>query len=266
VLALALGGGASRGFAHVGVIGALLAGGYDGEALRRIADEMTEQELRDIVFPDRGFVSGKRVREFIDRHLDHRSIEDLPRRFAAVATDLRSGEAIAFNHGDLGIAVQASSSIPGVFQPVRIGGREYVDGGLASPVPVGTARRMGADVVVAVDVGRRPEYATVLSTDFAVVMQAIAIMERHVGQEERAQADVLIAPDLSHIGALDFAHRDLAIEAGARAARAALPAIRAAIERARARYSATSIRSRPERLAWYSAPSARASSCSSDSP
>lgn len=254
VLALVLGGGASRGFAHVGVIeeleragynprivvgtsagsfvGALYAGGYDGKALRRIAEQMTEEELRDVIVPDRGFLSGVRLRRFIDRRLEHREIEQLPRRFAAVATDLRTGDAVAFDHGDPGTAVQASSAIPGVFQPVRIRGRDYVDGGLASPVPVRTARLMGADVVVAVDVGRRPEYAGALDSEVAVIMQAVSIMERYVGQDERRQADVLIVPDVSRIGTLDFAHRDLAIEAGARAARAALPAIRQAIARA----------------------------------
>jgi NTE family protein len=253
-LALVLGGGASRGFAHVGVIeeleragynprivvgtsagsfvGALYAGGYDGKALRRIADKMTEEELRVVIVPDRGFLSGVRLRRFIDRHLRGRTIEQLPRRFAAVATDLRTGAAVAFNHGDPGIAVQASSAIPGVFQPVRIGGRDYVDGGLASPVPVRTARLMGADVVVAIDVSRRPEYAGALDSEAAVIMQAVAIMEHYVGRDERRRADVLIVPDVSRIGTLDFAHRDLAIQAGARAARAALPAIRQAIERA----------------------------------
>ena len=254
VLALVLGGGASRGFAHVGAInelersgfvprivvgtsagsfvGALYAGGYNGLALQYIALGMQEDDLRDVIVPDRGFVKGERLQDFVNRYLENRSIEALPRRFAAVATDLENGEPVAFNHGNTGMAVRASSSIPGVFQPVRIRSRDYVDGGLVSPVPVRVARAMGADVVVAVDVARRPEDASALDSTVEIILQAVSIMGRYVGDDERAEADVLIKPDISEIGALDFEKRRLAMEAGERAARAALPAIRAALDRA----------------------------------
>ena len=158
MLGLVLSGGASRGFAHVGVIkaleqagysprvvagtsagafvGALYAAGYAEGALEDIATSLAESDVREFVFPDRGFVRGERLQDFINRHLDDRPIEALPRRFAAVATDLLTGNAVAFNRGNTGMAVRASSSIPGVFQPVRIRGRDYVGGGLVSPVPV----------------------------------------------------------------------------------------------------------------------------------
>ena len=253
VLALVLGGGASRGFAHVGAIreleragispqivvgtsagsfvGALYAGGYSGGALQYIAAGMEEDDLRDVVFLDRGFVKGERLQDFVNRYLGNRAIEPLPRRFAAVATDLLTGDAIAFNHGNTGMAVRASSSIPGIFQPVRVGKRDYVDGGLVSPLPVRVARDMGADVVVAVDVARRPESATVLETTAEVIVQSVAIMGRYVGQDERAEADVLIQPEVAAIGDFEFDKRSLAFESGARAARAALPLIRAAVAR-----------------------------------
>lgn len=256
VLALVLGGGAARGFAHIGAIrelernglvasvvvgtsagsfvGALFAGGYSGEALQYIANGMSEDDLRDVIIPDRGFVKGARMQDFVNRYLDNRSIEDLPRRFAAVATDLESGDAIAFNRGNTGMAVRASSSIPGVFQPVLIGTREYVDGGLVSPVPVRIARQMGADVVVAVDVARRPQHVAMLDSTVEIIIQSIAIMGRYLGEAERAEADVLVAPDVNGIGAFDFDKGLLAIEAGALAMREAMPALRAAIARAAA--------------------------------
>jgi len=254
VIALVLGGGASRGFAHVGAIeelerngilpsvvvgtsagsfvGALYAGGYSGGALQYIADGMSEDELRDLVLPNRGFVRGERLQDFVNRYLDDRSIEALPRRFAAVATDLRTGDAVAFNRGNTGMAVRASSSIPGVFQPVRIRGRDYVDGGLVSPVPVRTARNMGADIVIAVDVARHPEHAAKLDTIAEILVQSLAIMGRYVGQDERAEADVLIEPEVNEIGTFDFERRRMAMQAGGQATRGAIPAIRAAIAKA----------------------------------
>lgn len=254
VLALVLGGGAARGFAHVGAIielerngiapqivvgtsagsfvGALYAGGYSGGALQYIAFGMTEDDLRDVIIPDRGFVKGERLQDFVNRYLDNRAIEVLPRRFAAVATNLQTGDPVAFNHGNTGMAVRASSSIPGVFQPVRVSENEYVDGGLASPVPVRIARAMGADIVVAVDVALRPQHAIALESTVDIIVQSITIMGRYIGEAERAEADVLIEPEVNEIGTWNFDKRRPAIEAGERAASAALPAIRAAFARA----------------------------------
>lgn len=240
VVALVLGGGGSRGFAHVGAIktleahgiipdvvvgtsagsfvGALYAGGYNGQALESIAFGLNEQDLRDVVFPDRGFVRGERLQDFVNRYLANRSIEDLDRRFAAVATELHSGELTAFNRGNTGMAVRASSSIPGIFQPVQINGREYVDGGLVSPVPVKVARAMGADVVIAVDVSRKPEDSLELADTADILLQSIYIMGNTVSVYEILEADVVIRPPVSEVGTLDFAKKTRAMEAGARAA------------------------------------------------
>lgn len=248
VVALVLGGGASRGFAHVGVIkvleqagivpdlvvgtsagsfvGALYAGNIDSVSLQAIAIEISQEELRDTVFPDRGFVRGELLQDFINTRLDNRSIEQLNKRFAAVATDLASGEPVAFNRGNTGMAVRASSAIPLVFQPVQINGREYVDGGLVSPVPVRLARKMGADILIAVDVSRKPGQHNGLKSMTDVLRQTVSILTKSVGANEIGEADVVIRPAVNEISGLDFGRKMEAIQLGEQAAREALPQIR----------------------------------------
>ncbi|MBA3034662.1 MAG: patatin-like phospholipase family protein [Gammaproteobacteria bacterium] len=241
VIALALGGGAARGFAHIGVIkelaasgihpdivvgtsvgsfvGALYAGGYDAPALEKLASEMKEEELRDLIFPDRGFVKGERLQDFVNQKLGNRSIEDLPIRFAAVATDLGDGSMAVFTRGNTGMAVRASSSIPGVFQPVRINGREYIDGGLVSPVPVNVARALGADLVIAVDIANRPAENGQLATTAGIVGQSLDIMMNHLAHQELELSDIKISPDTRDLISTDFTTRLDAIDEGILAAR-----------------------------------------------
>lgn len=257
VVALVLGGGASRGFAHVGVIkalekqgikpdivvgtsagsfvGALYAGGYDAMALEVIALGLEQAQLRDVTFPDRGFVKGELVQDFINQYLDNRSIESLPKRYAAVATDLQSGAMMVFNRGNTGMAVRASSSIPGIFQPVNIAGREYVDGGVLSPVPVRVARKMKPDIIIAVDVSRKPDSTVEIRDTLDVLAQTISIMGKESSQAEMREADVVIRPDVSEIGMADFAARKLAIEMGEKAAEENLPRILALLKDKRQR-------------------------------
>jgi len=252
VIALVLGGGASRGFAHVGVIkvleqhgikpdvivgtsagsfvGALYAGGYTALALESIALGMEQAHLRDVTLPDRGFVKGELLQDFINQYLGNRSIESLPIRFAAVATDLQSGEFMVFNHGNTGMAVRASSAIPGIFQPVRIGGRDYVDGSLLSPVPVHVAQKMKPDIIIAVDVSRDPESLVEIKDTFDVLAQTIAIMGRASSQTEVRGADIVIKPDMSEVGTIDFAAKQHAIEMGEKAAQGNMPKISALLK------------------------------------
>src|SRR5574340_427449 len=255
-VALALGGGAARGFAHIGVIkaleaqgivpeivvgtsagsvvGVLYAGGYSGFELQKIAFQLDESSVGDLVLPDRGFIKGEQLQNFINKALQNRPIEKLGRRFAAVATDLQSGEMVAFQRGNAGVAVRASSSVPGVFQPVAINGREYVDGGLTSPIPVKVARSLGADVVIAVDISSRPKNARV-NDSVDVMLQTFSIMGQTIGQYELAGADVVIRPNTGAMGSTDFEQKHQAIMEGEKAALAALPLIRSAIQRAAAR-------------------------------
>lgn len=246
-VALVLGGGAARGFAHVGVIraleangirpdfvvgtsagslvGALYAAGYGGLDLQRIALTMDESSLGDWTLPDRGVFKGEYLQTFVNQAVQNRPLERLNIPLGVVATDLRSGEAVVFRQGNAGMAVRASSSVPGVFQPVTIAGREYVDGGLVSPVPVQAARQMGADVVIAVDISNRPEYGSVKDT-VGVLLQTFAIMGRGLVRHEAASADIVLRPDIGTIRSTDFESRQRAIFEGERAVLRALGAIR----------------------------------------
>lgn len=246
-IGLALGGGAARGFAHIGVIktleshginpqivvgtsagavvGALYAGGYGGFDLQKIAFQLDSASVGDWTMPDRGFIKGELLQNFINTSVQNRPIERLNKTFAAVATDLGNGDQAVFRQGNTGMAVRASSSVPGVFQPVSINGREYVDGGLTSPVPVKAARGLGANIVIAVDISSKPKYGKVGDTK-EILLQTFSIMGQSISQYELAQADVVIRPDMGKNGSADFEQKHRAIMEGERAALAALPLIR----------------------------------------
>lgn len=254
-IALALGGGAARGFAHVGVIkaleaqgivpdlivgtsagavvGALYAGGGSGFDLQKIALEMDEGQIGDWSLPDRGVFKGEALQSFVNRAVGNRPIEKLARPFAAVATDLKSGEAIVFRNGNAGMAVRASAAVPGVFQPVRINGRDYVDGGLVSPIPARIARGLGATFVIAVDISAKPADAKVGST-FEVLLQTFAIMGQSLSRHQLDEADIVIRPLTAELHATDFAARHRAVLEGEKAATAAMAELKAKLAQARA--------------------------------
>jgi NTE family protein len=247
-LALALGGGAARGFAHVGVIkaleaqgivpdlivgtsagavvGALYASGYSGFDLQKIALQLDEGAVTDWSLPDRGVLKGEALANTINRIVNSRPIEKFAKPFAAVATDLRNGDAVIFKSGNAGIAVQASSSVPGVFRPVAIAGRDYVDGGLVAPVPVRIAKGLGAEVVIAVDISAKPVWGKTDST-IDVLLQTFAIMGQSISKFELAEADIVLRPQTPEIKATDFQGKHLAILEGEKAVAANLTAIKA---------------------------------------
>ena len=252
VIAFVLGGGGARGFAHAGALrvldeagiradmvvgtsagslaGALYAGGIRGDALVDTALAVQRQQLVDFVFPNRGFIEGDKLQSYIDGALRGRLIEELDLPFVAVATELRTGRLVAFNRGDVGMAVRASCSVPAVFQPTPIDGREYVDGGLVSPVPVRVARSLGANLIIAVDVSRQPTEQGDLGSTAAMLNHAFVVMEHALAQEETKLADIVIRPDLNGVPATDLAARGRAIAAGEEAARVVLPQIRRLID------------------------------------
>jgi len=246
-IALALGGGAARGFAHIGVIkaleshgivpdmvigtssgslvGALYASGYGGFDLQRTALQLDDTIIADWSLPDRGFIKGEALQNFVNQAVQNRPMEKLNKPFAVVATDLQSGEPVVFRTGNTGMAVRASSSVPGVFQPVTISGREYVDGGLVSPVPVRAARAMGADLVIAVYISNNPRLGkTKDSVD--VMLQTFAIMGQSIASYELSEADIVIRPDIGRIRSTAFEDRHLAIIEGEKAGLAAIAAIK----------------------------------------
>ena len=246
-IGLALGGGAARGFAHIGVIqvleesglrpdlvvgtsagslvAALYASGKSGAELGALADSMDESAVTDWAFPGRGVIRGEALARYVRDHTGGRSIEQMRMPLGIVATDLDSGEAILFQRGDPGVAVRASSAVPAVFQPVRIGLREYVDGGLVAPVPVRFARQMGAELVIAVDISAPPE-GSATGDPMRMLLQTFAIMGRSINHYELHDADVVVRPRLAGVAGTDFSARKRSIQAGREAALAQLAGLR----------------------------------------
>lgn len=248
-LGLALGGGAARGFAHVGVIqileesgikpdlvvgtsagsvvAAFYASGKTGAQLQQVADSMEEAAFTDWTLPifSRGVLRGEALGRYVSAQVGGRTIESLPMPLGIVATDLNSGEGVLFQRGDVGTAVRASSSVPSVFQPVKISGHEYVDGGLVSPVPVRYAKQMGADVVLAVDISSAPE-GNAADGSLQILLQTFAIMSKSINSFELRGADVVVRPALNGVKSGDFGARQRSINAGRAAMQQALPQLR----------------------------------------
>ena len=251
-IGLALGGGAARGFAHVGVIqvleeaglhpqlvtgtsagslvAALYASGKNSHDLRRVAETMEEAEITDWMMPilNRGALRGEALARYVNTQVAGKSIEQMKIPLGIVATDLRTGEAVTFRRGNTGSAVRASSAVPAVFQPVRIGEREYVDGGLVSPVPVKQAREMGANFVIAVDISSDPEGNPAGDT-FQILMQTFAIMGKSINTLALREAEFVVRPPLSGVKSADFGARRRSIEAGRSVMLAMLPQLKSRI-------------------------------------
>ena len=246
-IALALGGGAARGFAHIGVIqvleengirpdlvvgtsagslvAALYASGKSGTELGTLAGDMDETALTDWSFPGRGLLRGEAIARFVRENTGGRSIEQMRLPLGIVATDLDNGAPILFQRGDPGVAVRASSAVPAVFQPVKIGTREYVDGGLVSPVPVRFAHQMGGELVIAVDITAVPD-GNATTDPFRMLLQTFAIMGRSINNFELREADVVVRPKLAGVSSADFSARKRSIQAGRDAMLAALAELR----------------------------------------
>lgn len=207
------------------VVAAMYAAGKTGTQLGALASTMEESSITDWAFPGRGLIRGEALARYVRTQTAGRSIEQMSLPLGIVATDLDSGEPILFRRGDPGTAVRASSAVPAVFQPVRIGQREYVDGGLVAPVPVRFARQMGADLVIAVDISARPEGAAT-GDAMRMLLQTFAIMGRSISEYELREADLVVRPQLPGVTSIDFAARTRAIQAGREAAMAALPRLR----------------------------------------
>ena len=234
-IGLALGGGAARGFAHIGVIqvleeagirpdlvvgtsagslvAALYASGHTGQQLGVLADSMDEAAITDWSFPLRGLLRGGALAKYVRDQTGGRPMEQFPLPLGVVATDLDSGQGVLFQRGDPGTAVRASSAVPAVFQPVKIGEREFVDGGLVAPVPVHYARQMGAELVIAVDISAPPE-GNPTGDAFRMLLQTFSIMGRSINNFELKEADVVLRPRLTGISSADFAARKRSIAAG----------------------------------------------------
>lgn len=254
VLALVLGAGAARGFAHIGVIkaleaqgispnlvvgssagsviAALYASGLSGNDLNRIALNWDEAAIADWSLPFAGrfggLIKGDALQAMVNREVKNRPIEQMRMPLGIVASDLQSGNGVLFQRGDTGMAVRASCSIPGIFQPTTIQGREYVDGGLVAPVPVQYAKQMGATLVIAVSISSEPGQQNASGT-LGVLQQTIAIMQQRINGYELQAADIAITPKLQQMGGADFRARSAAILAGEIATQERMAEIKAAI-------------------------------------
>ena len=239
VLGLVLGAGAARGFAHIGVIkaleaqgirpnlvvgssagsviAALLASGATGNDLNRLALNLDEATIADwgLPFAGRfgGLIKGEALQAMVNREVRNKMIEQMNLPLGIVATELQTGKGVLFRSGNTGLAVRASCSVPGVFQPATINGKEYVDGGLVAPVPVSYARQMGATVVIAVNISSEPLHQDASGT-FGVLQQTISIMQNSINQYELKSADIAIQPQLKQMSGSDFKSRNAAILAG----------------------------------------------------
>jgi NTE family protein len=255
-LGLALGGGAARGFAHVGVIqvleqngirpdlvvgtsagslvAALYASGKSGAELERAALAMDEATLTDWTLPlqGRGMLRGEALARYVRQAVDGKLIEQMALPLGILATNLGNGQGTLFRRGDAALAVRASSAVPGVFTPVSIAGQDYVDGGLVAPVPVSQARAMGAEVVLAVDISSDPE-GNDASGLLQVMLQTTAIMGQTINRHELKGADLVLRPALSGVGGADFSNRQRSIAAGRAAMQAALPRLRVELAKLR---------------------------------
>ena len=250
-IALVLGSGAARGFAHIGVIkmlesqgirpnivvgtsagsviAALYASGYSGLDLNRIGLNLDEAAIADWAYPFAGrfggLIKGDALQSMVNREVQNKAIEQMSIPLGIVATELHTGKGVLFQRGDTGLAVRASCSVPGVFQPAMIQGKEYVDGGLVAPVPVRYAQEMGANFIIAVNISSDTNTFNSSGT-LGLLQQTINIMQQSINQYEIVKADVLITPQLKQMGSADFRSRNAAILAGEQAAQEKIAEIR----------------------------------------
>ena len=253
-IAVVLGAGAAKGFAHIGVlkvlesqkvpinmivgtssgsfVGSLYAFGFDAYTVQKIGMALNKSDVAELTVPDNGFVKGDKIRDFINMQLRNTVMEKLRIPFYAVATNLRNGEPTIFATGNTGMAVQASCAVPGIFQPASFAGTSYVDGGVVDPLAVDVARHYGADVVIAVDITSAIGNAIPVGA-MDTIMKSIEIMYNKISQIPISKADVVIKPKVGFVGAADFDHRNEAIMEGEKAAWAAMPQINAILARLR---------------------------------
>jgi NTE family protein len=251
-IALVLGAGASKGFAHIGVIkvlesnkipihmivgtsagsfvGSIYAYGYNAYDLQKLSLGIEKSDVADFTLPDNGFIKGEKLEEYVNRIVRKTTIEKLKIPFYAVATDIQTGKETVFATGNTGTAVRASCSIPGIFRPVIISGKMFVDGGVVSPVAVEAAKSLGADIVIAVDIsgdiGAIQPQGTI-----DTILQSINIMYSKLAATQMLRADVVIKPKVGYISSSDFSKRHEAVIEGEKAAVEALPKIQEIINK-----------------------------------
>jgi NTE family protein len=252
-IAVVLGGGGSKGFAHIGVlkvleaqnipihmivgtsagslVGSLYASGKSAFQLQDIALKMDEDNVIDYNWTiwTGGLIKGDKLEDFINVHVRNAPIEKLKIPFYAVATNIATGEEIVFARGNTGMAVRASCSVPAIFHPSKIGNNTYVDGGVVSPVAVDVARRNGADIVIAVDISKRI-IKTVPDGMVESLKKSIDIMYGRIAEYQIRNADIVIRPNMQNVGSTDMDKFNEAILEGEKAATLKMPELKKIID------------------------------------
>lgn len=250
-IGLVLGSGGLRGMAHIGVlnvleeekipiafivgcsigslVGGLYASGYSAKRLKRMTRRLKRSEWIDFVIPRMGLFAGKKMLTVIDRMTRQRMIEETKIPLYIVATDLHRGKEVVIRDGNLAEAVRASTAVPGIFEPFEKGGTLYVDGALVNPIPVDVARKLGADIVIGVDLTHGSDVPAVQNI-FDVVLQSIDVVQRQLGCVKYEDADMMIYPEVSHISQSDFDKAPECILVGEKAMRAHIDELRRLIE------------------------------------
>jgi len=251
-VALVLGGGSAKGFAHVGVIrileqekipihmiigtsaGSLIGGIYasnpDSFQLEWSAYKIDRNDILDIsiVYSKVGPVQGAKLEAFVEQTAKVKRIEDTKIPFYPIATDLNTGETVTLEKGSLAKAIRASSAIPGIFVPVVFGNRTLVDGGVTNNIACDVARQKGANIVIAVNLQKNIKDNDIDSV-FDIIGQSLNIMMYENSKSKLRYADVVIEPDIKDVPLFDFTKKKMLIEEGMKAARKAIPRIKALI-------------------------------------
>ncbi|QAT61569.1 patatin family protein [Acidilutibacter cellobiosedens] len=224
-IGLALGSGSARGLAHIGVLraleenninidffsgssaGALIGGlyctGISPKMLKGLAIQVDKKTWLDFTVPNKGIVKGDRIEEILKIITGSRNIEDLDKKISIVSTNLNNAEEVVFTSGPLYKAIRASISIPGVFEPVKFHNEVLVDGGVVDRLPVSVLKDMGADIIIASDVGFG-SYQSRIFRIFDIIQQSIDIMSKRIYEEDKRLADIIIQIPLSHIDSFSF--------------------------------------------------------------
>lgn len=247
-IGLALGGGAARGFSHIGVlkvlarenidisyvagtsagsiIGALFCAGLSWEEINRITGEIQWDSLLAPAWPKLGLVNSRKLEIFLNHHIDEQDFEDLGIPFQAVAVDITKGTPVILKSGQVARAVRASCSIPGIFEPVRVDNRLLIDGGVMNNVPADVVRDMGADLVIAVDLNAHQNMTEEPSNILDVLFYTFNIMAKNSRKRELLKADVVIEPDLEDLSFYSLNNAKKMMERGEQAMKAKLAEVK----------------------------------------
>lgn len=251
-IGLALGGGFARGIAHIGVlqalqahqipvdlvagtsagslVGAIYAAGCDPHQMERLVHEMNWRALVRLRLRRDGLLDSTGLEQFLTGKVGDLSFEELKVPFTAVASDLLDGQEVLLNSGRVATAIRASCAYPGIFLPVRVGKHTLVDGGLTQPVPASVVRRMGADLVIGVELNQSSRQSEPPRNLLGIILASMSLVQQPLIEQALQSADVVVQPDLRDFSLVDLERVAEMVSRGREAAEAAIPAIRERLE------------------------------------